>query len=111
MVSVIWLANRQANVWNVPAPVLRGIARSAGVHLYNEQGDVLTASRDLLAVHTLAGGKRELKLPAKVEVVYDLYCGRRVARGVDRFTVEMPPVSSALWYVGAEKPLALLEKN
>ena len=96
---------------NLPAPLLRGIARSAGVHLYNEQGDVLTASRDLLAVHTTAGGRREFRLPSKVEVVYDLYRGRQIARGADRFSVDMPPVSSALWYTGPAKSIASLEKK
>jgi hypothetical protein len=96
---------------NIPAPVLRGIAKSAGVHIYNEQGDVLTGSRDLLAVHTLAGGRREFRLPAKVEVVYDLYCDRPVASRTDRFTVDMKPVSSALWYTGTRKGLAGLAKE
>ncbi len=32
---------------NVPAPVLRGIARYAGVHLYSEAGDVLYATPQL----------------------------------------------------------------
>jgi hypothetical protein len=94
---------------NIPAPVLRGIARSAGVHLYSDAGDVLTGTRELLAVHTLSGGRREFRLPAKVEVVYDLYGDRSVARKTDRFTVELAPVSSALWYTGPAKALEALK--
>ena len=37
---------------NIPSPVLRGIARFAGVHLYSEAGDVLYATPNLLGVHT-----------------------------------------------------------
>jgi hypothetical protein len=96
---------------NLPAPVLRGIARFAGVHLYSEAGDVLTGTRDLLAVHTTSGGRREFRLPSKVEVVYDLYEDRLVKRRADRFTVDMAPISSALWYTGPEKPLAPLAKE
>jgi hypothetical protein len=96
---------------NIPAPVLRGIARSAGVHIYNVQGDVLTATRDLLAVHTTAGGAREFRLPQKVETVYDLYNGKTVAKRTDRFSVTMDPVSSALWYAGPARALEPLTRE
>ena len=93
---------------NIPAPVLRGIARCAGVHLYNDAGDVLAGTRDLLAVHTLSGGRREFHLPGRAEIIYDLYAERTVARRTNRFSVELDPVSSALWYTGPEKALAPL---
>ena len=85
---------------DVPAPVLRGIARFAGVHLYNEAGDVLYATHDLLSVHTVSGGQRIFKLPKPVEVVYDLFQERELARQVDQFIVELPPASTALYYTG-----------
>ena len=50
---------------NVPAPVLRGIARFAGVHLYNEDGDVLYATPNLLSVHSVSGGPRPSSCPAR----------------------------------------------
>ena len=85
---------------NVPAPVLRGIARYAGVHLYSEAGDVLYAIRQLLCVHTLSGGPRTLHLSRTVEVVHDLFENRRVAEGVDTFEVDLPPRSTSLFYTG-----------
>ena len=91
---------------NIPAPVLRGIAGYAGVHIYNEAGDVLNATGDLLAVHTVSGGKREYRLPFSVEVIYDLYADRMVSQNADRFEVELDPISSGLWYTG---PVAALE--
>lgn len=90
---------------NLPAPLLRGIARYAGVHIYSDAGDVLYATSDLLAVHTAVGGKRIFRLPAKVEVVYDLYNGGVVAKRTDRFEVTLPPASTSLWYTGARKAL------
>jgi hypothetical protein len=96
---------------NIPAPVLRGIARFARAHVYNDAGDVLTGTRDLLAVHTTSGGRREFRLPAKAEVIHDLYENRTVARRASRFTVEMAPVSSALWYTGTERALAPLRAS
>ena len=65
---------------NIPAPVLREVARFAGVHLYNEEGDVLSVSRNLLSVHTLSGGERTFRLPSQQEVIYDLYERKAVDR-------------------------------
>ena len=93
---------------NVPAPVLRGIARHAGVHLYSEQGDVLYATPDLLSVHTVAGGPRTFKLPRQAEVVYDLYGDRLVARDVNEFCDVLAPVSTALYFMGDARTLAAL---
>lgn len=86
---------------NIPAPVLRGIARWAGVHLYNEQGDVLYATPQLLAVHTTAGGERTFRLPRPVEVVYDLFEQQEVARETDQFQVRLAPLSTVLYFTGA----------
>lgn len=91
----VWMASP-----DLPAPVLRGIARFAGVHLYNEDGDVLYATPDLLSVHSVSGGMRTFRLPGQVEVVYDLYNERVVARHVDKFEVELSPASTALYYTG-----------
>jgi hypothetical protein len=93
---------------DIPAPVLRGIARFAGVHLYNEDGDVLYATRDLLSVHSVAGGARTFRLPQRAEVVYDLFNGRVLARDTAAFQVELPPASTALYFTGAASALAAL---
>ncbi len=85
---------------NVPAPLLRGIARFAEVNLYNEEGDVLYATPDLLSVHTVSGGPRTFKLPRQVEVVYDLFSQKEIARGVCQFEVQLPPASTALFFTG-----------
>jgi len=92
---------------NLPAPVLRGMARFAGVHLYNPEGDVLYATRELLAVHTVSGGDRTFSLPHEVEEVYDLFERRSVARDTRQFQVSLPPASTALFYTGES---ALLSK-
>jgi hypothetical protein len=94
---------------NLPASVLRGIARYAGAHLYGEAGDVLYAIPQLLGVHTVAGGERTFALPRQVEVVYDLYERRQVAQGVDRFRVTLPPRSTVLYYTGTRDLLAGLD--
>ena len=90
---------------DVPAPVLRGIARFAGVHLYNPDGDVLYATPQLLSVHSVSGGSRTFSLPGKVEVIYDLFNDRVVAQDTDQFVVEIFPASTALYFTGAQSLL------
>ena len=90
---------------NIPAPVLRGIARYAGVHLYSDAGDVLHATPDLLSIHTVSGGGRRFVLPHSVEIIYDLYHDKVMARNAEAFEVTLPPASSALYFTG---PLSTL---
>jgi len=85
---------------NIPSPVLRGVARYAGVHLYSEAGDVLYATSQLLSIHTLSGGSRQLRLPQQVETVYDLFEECVIAEKVADFEVELPPRSTSLFYTG-----------
>jgi len=105
-----------AQAWNsvyvatptIPAAVLRGVARFAGAHLYSEAGDVLYATPDLLAVHTVSGGRRTFKLPKPAEVVYDLFHRKPVAADATAFEAHLPPKSTALYYTGSEAGLAPL---
>jgi hypothetical protein len=97
----IWLAAP-----HLPAPVLRGITRHAGVHLYSDAGDVLHATPELLSVHTTGGGPRTFTLPGQVEAVYDLFECKEIARNVSAFNVTLPKASSLLFYTGSRDKLA-----
>ena len=100
------------SVPDIPAAVLRGIARYAGVHLYSEAGDVLYASAEFVAIHTKGGGQRTIRLPKKAEAVYNLYDRKQVATDVSEFTVELKPKSTTLYYFGDKKPLdSLISDN
>jgi hypothetical protein len=66
--------------------------------LYNQEGDVLYATRELLAVHTVSGGDRTFSLPRQVEEVYDLFERKSVARNTNQFQVRLLPASTALFY-------------
>ena len=85
---------------NLPASVLRGIARFAGVHIYSDAGDVLYASRQLLGVHTVGGGNRLFKLPRPAEVVYDLFENKTIAKNTADFEVTLPRASTSLFFTG-----------
>jgi len=94
---------------NVPSPILRGIARFAGVHLYNEDGDVLYATPRFVSAHTVSGGARTFALPQSVEVVYDLYNRQLLGENTATFSTQLPPASTALFYTGPAANLQALE--
>ncbi len=85
---------------NIPSPVLRGIARFAGVPIYSEAGDVLYATPNLLGVHTVAGGARTFKLPKRVEAVYDLFNDHLIGHDLSQFDVQLLPASTSLYFTG-----------
>ena len=93
---------------NLPASVLRGVARFAGVHIYSDAGDVLHASRHLLGVHTVGGGKRTFILPRPVEVVHDLFEDETITKNTTAFEVTLPRASTSLFYIGDSKTLTML---
>ena len=79
------------------------------VHLYSGEGDVLYATKNLLGVHSVSGGRRTYQLPRAVEVVYDLFDKRAVARNSASFDITLEAASTALFYVGQENLLTSLD--
>ncbi len=88
---------------NIPASVLRGIAKFANVHLYTDKGDIIYTGKNLLGVHSISGGRRQLKLPEKVEQIYDVFEKAVIAHDTDRFQVKLKPISTSLFYLGDDQ--------
>jgi len=99
------LTTRQMDGWrsvysplpNVPADVLRRLAREAGAHIYCEAEEPLYANRRLLALHTIEGGKRTVTLPRTCRRVTELFTGRVVAENADRFEDTLTAPCTALY--------------
>jgi hypothetical protein len=96
---------------NLPAAILRGVARHAGAHIYNDAADVLYATPELLGVHTVSGGRRTFRLRRRAEAIFDLFERRSVAREAAEFTVDLPPVSTSLFYTGSAAVLENLKRG
>jgi hypothetical protein len=79
----------------LPSSLLRGIAREAGVHVYSDADDVVTANRNFLCLYAPKGGKRTVRLPQRATVV-DLIDGRTIARNVTEFELAMAANTSVL---------------
>ena len=81
----------------LPADLLRRFADQAGVHGYVAPGDVVWASRDLVAVGVATAGEREIRLPRRVGQVLDLYTGEIMARDADTFRTDFPACATRLF--------------
>lgn len=82
------------------ADLLRAIAAKAGVHIYNAQNDALYANKSFLAIHTLKGGPRTIRLP-KATDLYGIYEEETVAHEISEVTIDLPERHTALYYMGS----------
>lgn len=63
---------------NLPADLLRGLARYAGCHVYLDSNDTFAAGKDLVMVHAAKPGRRRLHLPSESDVS-DALTGENIA--------------------------------
>jgi len=68
----------------LPAAFFRALARSAGVHVYNDRDDTLYASRSFFTVNADGPGERTLRFPQSADL-FDALTGQPLARRVTAF--------------------------
>lgn len=78
-------------------PVLRDIAKRAGVHIYSDATDPIEANGDFVTLHARFSGKKTIRLPKRTSV-YDVFGGKVVAKDVKEFSFDAPLHSSWLFY-------------
>ncbi|MBN2308364.1 MAG: hypothetical protein JXR94_05300, partial [Candidatus Hydrogenedentes bacterium] len=92
-----------SGVPGVPAAELRGIFAQAGVHIYCDSGDNLSANASWLALHTVEAGRKSIRLPQACSV-YDIVNDREIGRGVAAFSVELPADATAIYKLEPAAP-------
>jgi hypothetical protein len=81
----------------LPWPLMRNIARLAGVHVYDDCGDMLWANNVFLAIYSQSAGKRMLHFP-KPMAIEDAYTGSRLGDGVESLELDMGLWETGLFY-------------
>ena len=84
---------------NLPASLLRGLARYAGCHIYSDSGDQILADRNLVAIHTAAGGPLTLHLP-EPGPVWDVFARQKLGDDLRELQLELPPASTSFYHLG-----------
>jgi len=82
----------------VPSSLLRGIAQMAGVHIYSDAEDALSANNSMVAVHARYAGPRTIRLPRTCRVV-DAFTGEQVADHARSFTVSLRQYETRMWWL------------
>jgi hypothetical protein len=73
---------------NLPANLWRNLARYGGAHIYSESNDVLLADRSIVALHSIASGKKRIALPAQFRV-RDVVSGAESPRSTREIVFEL----------------------
>ena len=72
----------------LPWPLLRNVAREAGVHIYDDDGDMIWANESFLGVYAQSDGRRTIRFPQPV-TVEDAYEGSTLGEGVRSVELDM----------------------
>lgn len=78
---------------DLPACLLREIARYAGCHVYLESNDFLVAGKDIVMVHSIKPGPRLLALPYRAKIT-EVFFGEVLAESEDHVKLEFTKPST-----------------
>lgn len=81
---------------DIPPGLLRGIAATAGVHVYFDQDQVLFADEHFIAIHTNREVKGILRLPIKADL-YDVYADKLIASGKNKIALILPANTTVMY--------------
>lgn len=81
----------------MPAELLRGLFREAGVHLYSDSGDVLSANDSWVMLHTRTAGLKHISLPRRCARVTEITSEKVVGEELCAFDYEMPQHATAVF--------------
>jgi hypothetical protein len=82
----------------LPWPLMRNIARFAGVHIYDGDGDMLWANNNFLAVYSQQAGKRTLRFPKPCDVT-DAYADISLGRQITLLDLNMEKWETKLLFM------------
>ncbi|MHB9033307.1 MAG: hypothetical protein ACYC6L_09695, partial [Anaerolineae bacterium] len=82
----------------LPPALLRHIARTAGVHIYSEQNDIIYANQEFVGVCVDFGGRRTIQLPRRCDV-YDLLAEEMIARNTLAFEIALEAKQTGLYHL------------
>ncbi len=85
----------------MPPELLRGVARYAGLHVYNDSGDVLFVCHDLVGLHASSDGEKVIALPEEATVT-SLWDQKPLGRAT-RIVRPMKTGDTALYLIERER--------
>lgn len=108
---------RTANAVHIPpgkrigADELRQMMLDAGVHIYNDQGNIVYAGENWVGIHLCRDGAATLNLPSGREQARELFSGIRRKITGNRLIIEGEKGSTQLWQLERADQNPKVEKN
>jgi hypothetical protein len=84
----------------IPASLLRSVARWAGCHLYLDTDDVVYSSKRWLIVHNCTGPAPKTIRLKRPSAVYNAWTGKRISGKTKEFTVKLKPYETGMYFLG-----------
>ena len=91
-----------SSVLQLPASMLRELARRAGVHIYSDADDIVTAGNGVVGIHACGDGERRIKLPTRCRVS-DCLSGGTLSVRSSECSIKMRKGETVLLRFGEEK--------
>ncbi len=89
----------------------RNLARFAGVHIYSERNDPMSATGNFIYVHADKNGKRTIKLKNKANVI-NAFTGKKLAvNNKNEISFNMKHGETVLFYIGKNSDLFLQDSK
>ena len=82
----------------MPAGMLRGFAKEAGVHFFVESDDLIHATKSMVAIHAGVSGDKRIILPVVADVV-DPFGGQKKLEAVDKIELDMNRGETRVWLI------------
>jgi hypothetical protein len=81
----------------LPAKLLRALAQKAGARLYTNEGDCLSACRDIVTINADAAGRKTIRLPQKRRI-HDAFSGKDLGTS-DAFSFDMAQYDTRMFFL------------
>jgi hypothetical protein len=87
----------------IPWQVLGHIIENAGVHRYQDSGDILQANNLYIGFHSSSDGQKTLLLPKSVPV-FDIFAGQQLAESTNTISIDLASGQTRIYYLGERSP-------
>lgn len=82
---------------SISTALLRELYTEAGVHVYADGDDVLSANNSWLMLHTRSQGAKRVQLPKRYRKVTEITKEQVIGENIDSFTIELPQHATAVF--------------
>lgn len=101
----ITIARKKYNTWTsvfsavpgITPGLMRKFYKEAGIHVYADSDDVISANESWLMIHTRTAGNKQITLPSRCKKITEITTEKIIGENIDSFTFNMPQHRTAVF--------------